>query len=422
MSIKQTTKLETTIFTKNVDQALSIYINQLVYDIKRQGRKVTTLSLGEAFFKIPMFDFSCLDFERGYHYSDTKGIPELRMKIAEYYQKFYKAEVLQDEVMISAGSKAIIFMCMRALASTGTEVLIHEPAWVSYEQQAKLLDAKTKFIPYNTSINKFDHYITSKTKLLIINNPNNPSGRLYTRKELEVLHKMSIEKNFYLLVDEAYSDFVIDETFVTMADVAKTRENTIIVNSLSKNMGMSGWRIGYMISNQQFLQEINKINQHIITCAPTILQMYLARYFDDIISITLPQVRKVVNKRNRCIDMMEKLGIKRMGGNCTFYFFVDIENFPSDSMNFAIHLLINDGIAVVPGSAYGTSTERFIRVSIGTEPDNKIWDALRAIKRLIETTKFDCDKLKKQINNMNLPEFRQHEHSSDEEVSLAGLK
>lgn len=123
-----------------------------------------------------------------------------------------------------------------------------------------------------------------------------------------------------------------------------------------------------------------KLNQHIITCAPTLLQAYLTKYFDQIISITLPQAREIVNKRQRVAKMMDSLGIEYLPGNGTFYFFVSIGNFPASSLDLALYLLLSHNIATVPGSAYGASTERFLRVSIGAESDERIADALGTLR------------------------------------------
>ena len=141
--------------SKKLNSAVSIDINQIVYNMKRAGKKITTLSLGEAYFDIPQFDFKVLDFKKGYHYSDTAGIPELRNKIANYYLNTYKATVFPSEVLISAGSKPLIFMVMKTVLNANDQVLVHEPAWLSYEEHAKMCNAKIKFIPYQEKNSKF---------------------------------------------------------------------------------------------------------------------------------------------------------------------------------------------------------------------------------------------------------------------------
>lgn len=391
-----------------IPQALSIYINQLVYDLRRRGQDVVALSLGEAFFDIPLFDFKKLDADKSYHYSDSQGIPELRAKIAEYYGAHYGAKVDgASEVLITAGSKPAIFMSMQTVLNAGDEILIHEPAWLSYEEQARLLDVTPRFIPYDCEPADFERHFGPKTRMVVINNPNNPAGRIYSREDLLRIYQQCRGRGIYVMVDEAYSDFVVDEPFVSMAEIAPDKDGVIVVNSLSKNMGISGWRVGYVIGHRDFIQQLLKVNQHLITCAPSILLYYLARYFDRMIAVTLPQVRQVVEKRERVSGMLDELGLKRLAGASTFYFFVSIEEFPGSSLDFALHLLLHHAIAVVPGSAYGVSTGRFIRVSIGTESEERIWESLNLIKDLIQTKDFDPADLGTRLARLGLPRFEE---------------
>jgi aspartate aminotransferase/aminotransferase len=152
---------------------------------------------------------------------------------------------------------------------------------------------------------------------------------------------------------------------------------------------MSGWRVGYTITSPELIQPLLRLNQHIITCGPTILLYYMARYFDDIIAVTLPQVAQVVEKRERIGRYMDELGLGRMDGSATFYFFVSIGDFPGTDMEFALSLLLDHGIAVVPGSAYGASTHRYVRVSVGTESEERMHRALRLIRERTLVKEFD---------------------------------
>lgn len=372
----------------DLEDALSITINQIVYNLRRAGEDVTTLSLGEAFFNIPLFDFNKLDIEKIYHYSDTKGIPELREKIAQFYGNQYGAPVDPSEVVITAGSKPAIFMAALAVLNPGDEALIHEPAWLSYPAHVKLAQASPKFIPYDRTPADFEQYFTERTKLLIICNPNNPGGQVYSRQDLEEIYHLCQKHNAWLLVDEAYSDFVLGEGFVSAAEIAPDKKGLIIANSLSKNMGMSGWRVGYTISSPEANAALIKLNQHIVTCAPTILTYYMAYYFDEVTAYTLPQVRSVVEKRKSIAEFMKLIGIPYLPGAATFYFFVDIGKFPGSSMDFALEMLMSYNISVVPGLAYGDSVERFVRVSIGVEPEDRIRDALVAMKALMLNRSF----------------------------------
>ncbi|MDP2835049.1 MAG: pyridoxal phosphate-dependent aminotransferase [Pseudomonadota bacterium] len=369
---------------RQVPAALSIHINEIVYAQKRRGFDITTLSLGEAFFDLPLFDFRKIDFVKGYHYSDSQGLPELRRLILEFYASQYGCELHGgEEVMITAGSKAAIYMAMLATVNAGEEVLIHEPAWLSYQEHARLVDATPRFIPFATPIERFGDYLGERARMLIINNPNNPAGRLYSADDLRALVALCRERNVWLLVDEAYSDFLQPGLFRSALDFDPERRTVIIANSLSKNMGMSGWRIGYLIAHPDLIAQVLKLNQHIITCAPTVLQAYLVKYFHSIIGITLPQALEVVAKRERVAAKMREMGITHMPGCGTFYFFVSIGDFPASSLDLSLYLLLFHNIATVSGSAYGASTERFLRISIGTETEERIADALAVIRNVL---------------------------------------
>lgn len=375
---------------KNMPEASSIFINQLVLDFSRSGEDVTALSLGEAYFEFPSFDFKNVDHEKSQHYSESRGLLNLRVKLADYHRRRYDTFVdPRTEILISAGSKPLIYMAMLTALNVGDEILIHEPAWLSYPEQARLVGAVPKFIPFNATIQSFETHFTPNTRMLIICNPNNPAGGTYSRETLQYLYRLCHRRGVYFLVDEAYSEFVEEGDFVSLAALSQNKEGIIVVNSLSKNLGISGWRIGYVISHENFIAELLKVNQHIITCAPTILQMYCAEHFEKLLAITLPQVRQVVEKRARVASMLSKMGLTFLQGAATFYFFVSIGNFPGSSDDFAMNLLFRHRVGVVPGSAYGASTDRFVRISIGTESEPRIAAALSAIKKMTLLNSFD---------------------------------
>lgn len=207
-------------------------------------------------------------------------------------------------------------------------------------------------------------------------------------------------------MDEAYSDFVLDDNeFCSLAKIVPDLEGIFVVNSLSKNMGMSGWRVGYVIGEESRIRNILKLNQHLITCAPTILQMYLSKYFDDIINITLPQVKEVVKKRERIINYIEEIGLKYLKGSSTFYIFLEVKDIKEDVLDFCLYLLFKYGIATVPGSAYGKSTNKFIRIGIGAESEERIYYALDVIKLVIDQQLTDVDYVKDKLKKNGFYRF-----------------
>jgi aspartate aminotransferase/aminotransferase len=398
---------------EGIDEAMSIYFNQLIYDLKRRGEDVITLSLGEAFFDLPLFDFNKLDKAKGFHYSSTRGVPELREKIAAFYNSQYGSQLDADEnVLVTAGSKVAIFMALQSILEAGDEVLIPEPAWLSYQEHVRLLDAEPKFIRYDVPISGFAEHFSSRTRVLILNNPNNPSGRIYTETELRDLYWMCRERGVYLLVDEAYSDFVREtHEFKSLAALVPDLDGVIVVNSLSKNLGMSGFRIGYVLAEKHLLNRILKLNQHLITCAPSMLAYYVAEYFDQIIDVTMPQIRALVATRGRIAAFMDEIGVQYLPGGGTFYFFVSLGDSPNSGFDLALDLLLREHIGVVPGVAYGASTERFLRVSVGTESEERIHDALRRIKRALQEPAIESGQMKSRLKQMDLPLFQQRENA-----------
>lgn len=389
---------------EQIPEALSIFVNQIVYDKKSRGERVYTYSLGEAFFDIPRFNISDDDFERGYHYSSSMGQPQLRHCISKMYKDFYGVDAdPQSEILISAGSKAIIFMLLQAVIKSGEEVIVQEPAWLSYKEQIKLVGGVPVPVPYYESVYNLEKYITNKTKVIIINNPNNPSGYLYTKDELNYLLQSAQKYDLFILSDEAYSDFHLEEDqFVSFASIDKNKEHCLVVNSLSKNMGMSGWRIGYAICHNEVIKQLLKINQHIITCAGTVLQDYLSKHFFEILNYTLPQAREMVKKRKQVEYLMDCIGIERLEGVGTFYFLVNVDKFIGTTDELVYELLFNHNIATVPGNAYGESTSRFIRFGIGVESLADIELSLKVIKSYLELCSYDATQVHNQMDRYGI--------------------
>ena len=368
--------------------AMSVRFNGMAYEQKARGRDVIVLSLGEAFFDIPLFDFSTLPLPDGYHYNHSRGNPELRRQLAAYYGAHYGVPVDGDsELVITAGSKLAIHMSLMAILDPGDEVLVLEPAWVSYSEQVRLCHGVPVMVPHDEEVFALDGYLTSRTKAVIVNNPNNPSGKIYSREELEHLHALAGRHDLFLLSDEAYSDFVLDDSFISCGALDPQKRHTIVVNSMSKNYGMSGWRIGYVIASRALIADILKINQHLVTCPPTILEYYLVRHFQDVLEITKPQIRAVVEKRRDLARyMVEECGIPVLPGEGAFYLFASIEPSTLDSVAFCTRLLEEHGVCAVPGLGYGESCDRLIRVGVGSEPTERVMEGIRRIRALIDAT------------------------------------
>jgi aspartate aminotransferase/aminotransferase len=368
-------------------EAISIKYNNMVYEIKSSGGDVIVLSLGEAFFDLPKCDFTSLPYPDVYHYSHSRGIPSLREKVCRYYEDHYAVRIdPAEEILITAGSKIGVYYALQTVINPGDEVLIVEPFWVSYSEQVKLIGGVPKYVPLGESVFEFEKYITKRTKCLIVNNPQNPSGKNFTHKEVVFLNEITKKHGIWIIADEAYSDFLREEKFVSFGVVDPSFDNTVIVNSISKNFGISGWRIGYLISNPRIVYSALKLNQHMMTCAPTPLLMFLDKHFDEIIQQTKPQIEDLIIKRKRIQCFMDELGIKAEPGTATFYFLVDISKSKLHSVAFCDRLLAEQFVAVVPGIGYGQTCDRHVRISFGSESDDRVYEGLKRIRNLIDAT------------------------------------
>lgn len=376
-----------------IPQALSIEYNNLVYDLRAEGRDIITLSLGEAFFDIPLPDFTGIPQAEMHHYSHSRGLPELRERLAKYYETQFAVPVdPAREIIVTAGSKAAIYMVLLALLEPGDEVLIREPCWLSYPPQVQLCRGVPVMVPQDVDVFDLERYVTERTRCIIINNPNNPTGHVLTNSELEHLHDLAERRGLLLIADEAYNEFLPEGAdFVAAGALDPEMRHTVTVNSMSKNFGISGWRIGYMLADRQLTDEVLKVNQHLLTCAPTILARHLAENFDQLLELTRPQIRDIVELRGRVDKQLADIGVRTAPGTATFYLFASLGDSVLGSSDFATELLRTEGVCVIPGIGYGESCDRYIRVSVGSESQDRIARGVTAIADLIERTRPDAE-------------------------------
>lgn len=375
-------------YARDIIESISVKYSNAVYDKKGRGDDLIVLSAGEANFDIPLFGFDDLPMPLLYHYSHTRGIPEFRVLLAEHYQRRFGVTIdPETEIIITAGSKIAIHMTFMAILEPGDEVLIHEPAWASYPEQVRLCHGRPVRIPYDATLADYGRYMTDRTRAIIVNNPNNPTGWVVTRREWQELHRLAKEHDFYIVSDEGYSDYVVHPgDFISAAIDDPDKTHTVVCNTMSKNYGMSGWRIGYVFTNADLLFNILKINHHLITCPATILELYMARHFHEVLAITAPQIRDVVLKRNTVARMLEDRGLRVLPGDGTFYLFVSIEDSELRSEEFCTRLFHDRGVSAVPGIGYGNSCDRFIRIGVGSESIERISAGIDRIMQLIQET------------------------------------
>ena len=403
--------------SKTTLPASSILINEEVYNLRRQGVEPTVLSLGEAFFDIPNIPFDDDDFKRGMHYSEGFGIRGLRENVlGEYAESSLDATI--DNVIITSGSKFAIYALLSSIINgSNDEVILLEPAWLSYKQQIQLAGGKAKLIKSNVEVNELAHHISTNTRAIIINNPNNPSGKNYSKEEVEIIAKISVENDLWLIVDEAYSDFVkhSDEIFNSSCEHFNKTGKVVLVNSFSKNLGISGWRLGYIICPDALLLRIRGLIQHIITCPPSLLQLHLNRNYDAYKDVVRNQLKNLYYKRKRITEYIVSKGLKMLSGSTTFYIMLCIDGSRFTDIELAFWLLRNNNISVVPGSSYGGSLVNYIRLSIGTETEDRIFKAIDTIDEYINNADQSYYKMKEYLEETN-DEFYSNLNQSLEEL------
>lgn len=363
------------------------------FDIVSEMPDAISLGVGEPDFDTPwrIREEGIYSLERGRtFYTSNAGLKDLKKEISLYLER--KIQVRYDdntEVMVTVGGSEGIDVAMRAMLNPGDEVLIPQPCYVSYLPCTVLADGVPVTIPlqeknqFKLTAEELEAVITPKTKILVLPFPNNPTGAVMTREDLEPIAEVVKKHDLYVLSDEIYSELTYGTEHVSIASFPGMKERTLVVNGFSKGFAMTGWRLGYICGPAFIVEQMVKIHQYAILCAPTNSQ-YAAieglRNCDDEVQM----MRTAYNERRRFL-MHE---FKRMGIRCfepfgAFYVFPNIQEFGMTSEEFATELLKEEKVAVVPGSAFGESGEGFIRISYAYSLDD-LKEALGRVERFIE--------------------------------------
>jgi aspartate/methionine/tyrosine aminotransferase len=366
----------------SIPQAESIKQNNLVYMLKEKGNDIINLSLGEAVFNIDCSFMANIDYKIANRYGHTRGYGPLCERISSLYRS-YKVQVdAGRNVLVTSGSKIGVYLALLALLNPGDEVVIHEPLWVSYPELVKLCRGIPVQAPYTDSFRDLPKHFTEKTRVLIINNPNNPRGHVLKPDEMKDIYEECRRRGIYILADETYAEFTSERKFTSFGALAPKLEGVVIVNSFSKVFSVSGWRLGYIIADSLLIEHLIKLNQHLVTCAPMPQQMAVAHYFDHIWNNVQPQIIEVVGKRREVADLLSEHGVPCLPGDATYYLFANISKFGLSSRDFAELLLTRYGVSVVAGIGYGNSCDQFIRISVGSESFERISLAIDRISDL----------------------------------------
>jgi aminotransferase len=363
------------------------------FDIVSEMKDAISLGVGEPDFDTPWHirEEGIYSLEKGRtFYTSNAGYIELRKEIVNYLQRKYDLSYdYKSEVCVTVGGSEAIDNALRAMVDIGDEVLIPQPSYVSYTPCVTLANGVPVIIELKQE-NEFKltkqellASITEKTKILILPFPNNPTGAIMTRDELKEIAQVVIEKDLFVISDEIYSELTYtDNRHVSIASLPGMLERTIVINGFSKSYAMTGWRLGYVGGPEAIIEQITKILQFAIMCAPTISQYAAVKALRDG-DRDVETMRDAYDKRRRyVINELKEMGLECFVPYGAFYVFPCIKSTGMTSDEFANALLQEEKVAVVPGTAFGSCGEGFLRISYAYSIDN-LKEALGRMKRFV---------------------------------------
>ena len=364
---------------------MSIPISKTIQDIKPSGirkffdivsemKDAISLGVGEPDFDTPWHirDEGIYAFEQGKtFYTSNSGLKDLRIEISNYMKRKQGLIYCPDgEILVTVGGSEAIDIGLRAMINEGDEVIIPQPSYVSYEPCARLAGANPVIIDlkseneFRLTAEELENAITDKTKVLILPYPNNPTGAIMEKSDLEKIAKVIKEKDIFVMSDEIYSELTYSDTpHVSIASLDGMRDRTLLINGFSKAYAMTGWRLGYACGPKELLAQMTKIHQYCIMCAPTISQYAavdaLKNGDEDVKTMKMSY-----NQRRRfLLNAFNEMGLECFEPFGAFYVFPCIKEFGMTSEEFATKLLEEEHVAAVPGTAFGRSGEGFLRIS-----------------------------------------------------------
>ena len=363
------------------------------FDIVSEMKDAISLGVGEPDFDTPWHirDEGIYALSKGKtFYTSNAGLKELREEICNYLKRKQNIQYNPlKEVIVTVGGSEAIDIGLRAIVNAGDEVIIPQPAYVSYEPCTILAGAKPVIInlkaenEFRLTAEELENAITDKTKVLILPFPNNPTGAIMERKDLEKIAEVIRKHDIYVMSDEIYSELTYKGEHVSIASIEGMQERTILINGFSKAYAMTGWRLGYACGPEAIIKQMTKIHQFAIMCAPTTSQYAAVEALKNG-EADVKMMRQAYNQRRRfLLNAFKEMNLECFEPFGAFYVFPCIKEFGMTSEEFATRFLEEEKVAAVPGNAFGESGEGYLRISYAYSLDNlKI--AMERFKRFVD--------------------------------------
>lgn len=373
-------------------RVISPTLSRQLFMMAKQYDDVVDFTLGDPDIPTPLpICEAAINAAKAGHtrYAPNAGLPALREAIAKQLSKESGTAYNANNVAVTVGATEAVYLSFMACINPGDEVIILAPYWVQYENIVKLLGGKPVIVDtfkdgFEPDLDVVYKAITDKTKVIVVNSPNNPSGYIYNESFLEVLAEMASAYHIYIFDDEAYRSLVYEDKFPAITNYCR-KEDVIIINSFSKQFAMTGWRVGYVVGEESFIKEVVKFQQNIAVCVATPNQ-YAAieamknadKYAGGIKGVFTKRRETLIKELNK----IEKISYKAPQG--TFYAFIDISKTGKDSKTFCFELLEKQHVAVIPGVAFGNAFDNYIRLAF-TLNEDRIIEGVRRISSYISS-------------------------------------
>lgn len=363
------------------------------FDMTSTMDNVISLGVGEPDFDTPWHirEEGIYSLEKGRtFYTSNAGLLPLRQEIASYLKRRFSLSYDAEEIIVTVGGSEAIDIGFRTMLDPGDEVIIPEPCFVSYVPCVTMAGGVPVRLPleerdqFKLTKEKLLSAITEKTKMIVLPFPNNPTGAVMTREELQIVADVIKEKDLFVMSDEIYSELSYQGNHVSIASIPGMWERTVVINGFSKSYAMTGWRLGYAAGPREIIKQMVKVHQFVIMSAPTTSQ-YAAIEALHNGDVDVARMRDSYNERRRfLVKELREMGLSCFEPMGAFYVFPNIHRFGMTSEEFATKLLENQRVAVVPGSAFGECGEGFLRISYAYSIED-LKKALSKIQKFIDT-------------------------------------
>lgn len=373
----------------NIEEKVAPHIRQMppsgirkFFDIVSEMKDSISLSVGEPDFTTPwnISESAIYAIEHGHtHYSSNAGILELRELICQYYRQRYEVCYEPSDCIVTVGASEAIDLALRAIIEPGDEVIVPAPSYVSYSPGVMMCGGVPVAAPTKAehackiTPETIESLITPKTKAIIIPYPNNPTGAILTRSELECIAQVLEKTEILVISDEIYSELTYGRRHVSIASIPSMKERTVVINGFSKAFAMTGWRLGYLMADKRLIKQMLKIHQYVIMCASSMSQYAgmeaLRQGLEDNFASVEKMVREYDRRRRYVLSRLRGMGLPCFEPEGAFYAFPEIKQTGMTSEEFCTRLLREKGVAVVPGPAFGESGEGYVRLSYATAMD-----------------------------------------------------